>query len=150
MTPGAVVAAVVALRAGAVAARRGPRTVIAAGAAVLATAGLLCVLALPSEPAFLAFWLPVGVLIGVGMGAITTGVSTAARLSVAPARFATATGLNLTARQVGGALGVAVLAAVLGDGATTVGPFADVYLLCTLATLAVAAVTPWLVLEEPS
>ena len=72
-------------------------------------------MALPEHPAFLAFWLPIGVLIGIGTGAITTGVSTAAALAVAPERFAAAVGLNQTGRQVGGALGVAVLAALLDD-----------------------------------
>jgi EmrB/QacA subfamily drug resistance transporter len=151
MTPGAIVAAVVALRAGPVAARRGVRPVIVGGALVLGVAGLLCAVALPETPSFLSFWLPVGVLIGVGTGAITTGVSTAAALSVAPQRFAAAVGLNQTGRQVGGALGVAVLAALL-DGSTEpgsgVGPFADVYLFCTVATFAVAAAALWLVLEE--
>ena len=47
---------------------------IVAGALVLGTAGLLCVLALPATPSLLTFWLPVGVLIGIGTGAITTGV----------------------------------------------------------------------------
>jgi EmrB/QacA subfamily drug resistance transporter len=151
MTPGAIVASVVALRAGRVVAQRGVRPVIVGGALVLGVAGLLCVLALPETPSFLNFWLPVGVLIGVGTGAITTGVSTAAALSVGSQRFAAAVGLNQTGRQVGGALGVAVLAALL-DGRTGpgsgVGPFADVYLFCTVATFAVAAVALWLVLEE--
>jgi MFS family permease len=152
MTPGAVIAAVVALRAGPVVARRGPRVVVAGGALVLGVAGLLCAIALPEDPSFVTFWLPVGVLIGVGAGAIATGTSTAAALSVAPERFAAAGGLNLTARQVGGALGVAVLAALLDGqaaaGRTDVGPFADVYLFCTFATFAVAAAAVWLVLEE--
>jgi EmrB/QacA subfamily drug resistance transporter len=151
MTPGAIVASVVALRAGAVVARRGARAVIVGGALVLGLAGLLCVVALPESPSFLTFWLPLGIPIGVGTGAITTGVSAAAALSVAPQRFAAAVGLNQTGRQVGGALGVAVLAALL-DGRTGsgsgVGPFADVYLFCTLATFAVAAAALWLVLEE--
>jgi hypothetical protein len=71
------------------------------------------------------------------MGAITTGVSTAAALSVTPERFAAAVGLNAAARQVGGALGVAVLAALL---APDIESFKDIYLFCTLATLGVAAV----------
>jgi Na+/melibiose symporter-like transporter len=153
MTPGAVVAAVVALRAGPLAARRGVRAVNVGGALVLGAAGLVCVIALPQSPSFLTFWLPVGILIGVGTGAITTGVSTAAALSVAPERFAAAVGLNQTGRQVGGALGVAVLAALLDGRAATdsgVGPFADVYLFCTLATFAVAAAALCLVLEEKS
>jgi EmrB/QacA subfamily drug resistance transporter len=151
MTPGAIVASVVALRAGPVVARRGPRAVIVAGALVLGTAGLLCVLALPATPSLLTFWLPVGVLIGIGTGAITTGVSTAAALSVAPPRFAAAVGLNQTGRQVGGALGVAALAALLDgriDAGSGVGPYADVYLFCTIATFGVALAALWLVLEE--
>jgi MFS family permease len=151
MTPGAIVASVVALKAGPIAAKHGVRAVIVGGALVLSLAGLICVLALPETPSFLTFWLPVGVLIGVGTGAITTGVSTAAALSVAPQRFAAAVGLNQTGRQVGGALGIAVLAALLGGQAgpgSEVGPFADVYLFCTLATVAVAVAAMWLVLEE--
>ncbi len=149
MTPGAIVASAVALGAGRIVARRGPRAVIVAGALVLAVAGLLCVLALPSQPSFLEFWLPVGVLIGTGMGAMTTGISTAAALSVAPARFAAAVGLNQTGRQVGGALGIAALAALLsGHPGTEVGPYAGVYTICTLATLGVALTAAWLVLEE--
>ena len=131
MTPGAIVAAAVALAA----ARRNPRLAVIGGALTLATAGALCTLALPETPSFLTFWLPVGVLIGAGMGAITTGISTAAALSVQPERFAAAVGLNQTARQVGGALGVAVLAALVGTG---IASFKDVYLFCTLATLGVA------------
>jgi EmrB/QacA subfamily drug resistance transporter len=151
MTPGAIIAAAVALRAGPVVARRGPWAVIAGGALVLGAAGLLCTLILPETPHFLAFWLPVGVLIGVGTGAIATGVSTAAALSVAPQRFAAAVGLNQTGRQVGGALGVAVLAALLDGRAAPgggVGPFADVYLFCALATFAVAAAAAWRAREE--
>jgi EmrB/QacA subfamily drug resistance transporter len=148
MTPGAIVAAVVALRAGPVVARSGPWAVIAGGALVLGTAGLICAVALPEQPRFLAFWLPIGVLIGVGTGAITTGVSTAAALAVAPERFAAAVGLNQTGRQVGGALGVAALAALLDGSGSGAGPFTHVYLFCTLATFAVAATALWLVSKE--
>jgi len=60
-------------------------------------------------------------------------------------------GLGHAGRQVGGALGVAVLAALLGGRAGTdsgVGLFADVYLFCTLATFAVAAAALRLVPQE--
>jgi len=69
------------------------------------------------------------------MGAIATGVSTAAALSVTPERFAAAGGLNSAARQVGGALGVAALAGLIG---TDIASFKDIYAFCTLATLGVA------------
>jgi MFS family permease len=151
MTPGAIVASVVALGAGPLVARHGPRTVIAAGALALGSAGLICTLALPETPNLLTFWLPVGALIGVGAGAITTGVSSAAALSVAPPRFAAAVGLSQTGRQVGGALGVAALAALLNGrigAGSGVGAYTDVYLFCTIATFAVAVAALWLVLEE--
>ena len=147
MTPGAVIAAAVALRAGPVVARRGPAAVIAVGAAVLGSAGALCAIALPQEPSFMTFWLPVGVLIGIGTGAITTGVSSAAALSVEPTRFAAAVGLNQTARMVGGALGLAVLAALLA-GDPDLGTYKSIYLFCTLATLAIVAAAAWLALER--
>ncbi len=147
MTPGAVIAAAVALRAGPVVARRGPAAVIAVGAAVLGTAGALCAIALPQEPSFMTFWLPVGVLIGIGTGAITTGVSSAAALSVEPTRFAAAVGLNQTARMVGGALGLAALAALLA-GDPDLGTYKSIYLFCTLATLAIVAAAAWLALER--
>lgn len=151
VTPGAIIAALAALGSGRVIARSSVRVVIAGGALTLASAGFACVFALPSEPSFLSFWLPLSVPIGVGTGAITTGVSTAAALSVAPPQFAAAVGLNQTGRQIGGALGVAVLAALLDGRAgpeSGTGPFPDVYLFCSLATLAVAATALWLVLEE--
>jgi Major Facilitator Superfamily len=131
MTPGAIVAAIVAM----LAARKTPKPIILGGAILLAAAGAILTLALPADPNFLGFWLPVGVLIGAGMGAITTGVSTAAALSVTPERFAAAVGLNSAARQVGGALGVAALAGLIG---TDIASFKDIYLFCTLATLGLA------------
>ena len=87
-------------------------------------------------------------LIGVGAGAVTTGVSTAAALSVPPERFAAAVGLNQTGRQIGGALGVAVLAALLAGTAPGIAAFADVYLFCTLASVAVVVTALWLIAKE--
>ena len=90
MTPGAVAAALVALSCGPLVARHGPRPVVLAGIATLAAAGVWVVLAVEDAPAFVALWLPAGTLVGVGMGAIATGMSSAAALSVAPAQFAAA------------------------------------------------------------
>jgi EmrB/QacA subfamily drug resistance transporter len=113
VTPGAVTASLVALRAGPLVARVGPRPVVVGGAAVMGAVALWLVLALGEAPDFLGLWLPTGAIAGMGMGAVTTGLSSAAALSVAPPRFAAAVGLNQTARVVGGALGVAALATIL-------------------------------------
>ncbi|MGY1946732.1 MFS transporter [Nocardia asiatica] len=63
-------------------------------------------------PALWSAWIPAGVLGGGGIGFVVTVLGTAAAGSLPPRQFAAGTGMNLTARQVGGALGVAVLAAV--------------------------------------
>ena len=62
------------------------------------------------------------------MGMVTTGTSTAAALSVPPQSFAAGTGLNQTARQIGGALGVATLATLVRSGGSDlVATFTHVY-----------------------
>lgn len=135
VSPGAVSAAAAAVAVGRLGPRLSPARAVVAGAAIMAGCGIWSALALPAEPRFLAFWLPVGVLIGVGMGGVTTGTSTAAALSVPPERFAAATGLNTTARQVGGALGIAVLAILLPGGSGLDG-FVAVYAFCAGASAA--------------
>ena len=74
------------------------------------------------------------------MGAALTGLSSAAAMAVPPQQFAAATGLNMTARQVGGALGIAVLAAILESQITHgFSAFMDVYLFTAIVS-GVAAV----------
>lgn len=63
-------------------------------------------------PALWSAWVPAGILGGGGIGILITVLGTAAARSLPPQRFAAGVGMNLTARQSGGALGVAVLAAV--------------------------------------
>jgi EmrB/QacA subfamily drug resistance transporter len=133
MSPAAVIAAVCAVIAGRLSARVGTRAIVVVGGAVLFAAALWIALVLPQESNFLGLWLPGGVLIGIGTGALTTGTSTAAALSVAPARFADATGLNTTARQLGGALGIAALAVLL-PAAADLNDYTHVYVFCALAS----------------
>jgi len=117
MTPAAVFSAVVGIAIGRAARKPSPRVLVFAGGLTIATTSAAIAVVLPEDPHFLSVWLPGGLGLGVGMGAMSVGVSSAAALSVAPQRFAAATGLNIAARQVGGALGVAVLAVIL-DGWT--------------------------------
>jgi hypothetical protein len=77
----------------------------------------------------------------MGMGALTTGLSSAAALSVAPPRFAAAVGLNQTARQVCGALGVAGLATILrASDAGAVGGYTGVVAMSAALAAATALV----------
>ncbi|MFC6929703.1 MFS transporter [Actinomadura yumaensis] len=141
-TPGAFTATAAALAMGRLTGRLGARPAVVGGALTMVAAGLWTCAGLPEEPRFLTFWLPVGLLVGVGMGALSTGTAGAAALSVSPLRFAGATGLNTTARQLGGALGIAALAALLPDAASH-DDFTTVYLFCTLASAAAVAAGLW-------
>ncbi|MCA2208977.1 MFS transporter [Nocardia rosealba] len=64
------------------------------------------------DTALWSAWVPAGLLGGGGIGIVVTVLGTAAASSVPPQQFAAGIGMNVTARQVGGAVGVAVLAAV--------------------------------------
>jgi EmrB/QacA subfamily drug resistance transporter len=142
MSPGAVAASACAVYAGRLIARIGTGMVAAGALLLIVAAGLWATFALPTEPSFLTFWLPCGTLVSIGMGAVTTALSTAAALSVGPLRFAGATGLNQTSRQVGGALGIAAMTVLLRSGTTSADDFARSYAFCTIlagaATLVVA------------
>jgi EmrB/QacA subfamily drug resistance transporter len=148
MSPGALTGAVTAAVVGQRIERRGQRAAIVLGGLLLVADAFWLVLALGTDPSFLTIWLPAGLIVGVAMGAIGVGISTAAVTAVEPASYAAATGLNLTARQFGGALGVAVLAAVLqerlGDG---IDPYLVVFAFC--GTVALAGALLGLRLPEP-
>ena len=145
MTPGAIAASVSAVIAGR---RATPRAAVAAGAALMAALGLFIAATLTTHPHFLTYWLPIGLVLGAGMGMVTTGTSTAAALSVPPQSFAAGTGLNQTARQVGGALGVATLATLLRSGAAgQAATFTHVYVFCSAAAVGAGPVGLALVLR---
>ncbi len=137
VSPGALTATLAALALGRFAGRSGPRAGVVGGALVMAASGVWVLSTLPATPHFLTFWLPAGLIGGAGMGAVTYGTSSAAALSVNPLRFAAATGLNTTARQLGGALGVAALAAIL-PARPAVHDFTHVYVFCTVLSAAAA------------
>jgi MFS family permease len=114
VTPGPLVVALVSGFAGKAAARYGFRTVLVPGAACFAAALLWFAVRVGVEPAYLAQWLPGTLLMGFGIG-LTLPVLSAAAVSTLPAdRFGVGSAVNQTARQVGGAIGVAILVAILG------------------------------------
>jgi predicted acylesterase/phospholipase RssA/CRP-like cAMP-binding protein len=67
-----------------------------------------------ATPHFLTEWLPGIVLLGIGAGTLFPNLSGAAVASAPGQSFATATGLNSVARQLGAALGVALVVAIIG------------------------------------
>jgi hypothetical protein len=67
-----------------------------------------------ADPEYLTRWLPATLVAGLGIGLTFPVLSAAAVSSLPPERFAVGGAVNQTARQVGGAIGVALLVAILG------------------------------------
>ena len=95
------------------------------------------------EPAFWSEWMPGQVLSGIGVGATLPLLGSAALAAVPGGRYATASAVVSSARQLGGVLGIAVLVAVLGEPTpeNAVQVFRDGWVLSIVAFLLVALVS---------
>jgi EmrB/QacA subfamily drug resistance transporter len=140
LMPGAVVAAVVASVLGPLAEKRGYRAVVVPGALVWAGAYLWYHQRTGLEPAFLAEWLPGQVLSGIGVGATLPLLGSAALAAVPGGRFATASAVVSSTRQLGGVLGIAVLVVIVGTPTpeTVVASLRDGWVLSIAAFVVVA------------
>ena len=112
--PGAVVAAVTTGALGRVVDRYGARVVLIPGAAIWAAAFGWYLLTVGTTPNFLGEWLPGQVLSGIGVGCTLPVLGSAAMAAVPGGRFAAASAVVSSARQLGGALGIAVLVVIIG------------------------------------
>ena len=120
VTPGPLVVAAVSGPAGRMAGRYGFRPVLVSGFVVF-TAGLSWfALRTGVRPEYLTDWLPGTLVVGLGIGLTFPVLSAAAVSSLHPDRFAVGSAVNQTARQVGGAVGVALLVVILGAPRSTV------------------------------
>ena len=115
VTPGPLVVAVVAGQAGKLAGRIGYRPILLAGAACFAGGLLWYVSQVGTTPAYLSQWLPGTLIVGLGVALTFPVLSAAAVSSLPPHRFAVGSAVNQTARQIGGALGIAVLVMLLAE-----------------------------------
>jgi NTE family protein len=114
LTPGPLTAMAIAGPASRVVERLGHRIVAVPGALVWAAGMAYFATTLGVHPDFLGRWLPGMLLLGLGAGLTFPTLSGAAVGSVPGPRFAVATSLNSVSRQLGAALGVAVLIAIIG------------------------------------
>jgi MFS family permease len=131
MTPGALSAAAASVVAGRMSDVRGQRGAVVGGSLLFLATGIWAAIVLPHQSNFLGFWLPAGLLSGIAMGMAMVSVAGAAASSVPPERFAAGTGMNMTARQLGGGLGIAALAAILqARGGGNFDSFVAIYAMC--------------------
>jgi len=97
--------------------RFGERTILIAGLTVIGTGLVLFALA-PSDGAYVPHVLPPMVMLGIGAGLAFPALMTLAMSGTAPQDAGLASGLLNTTAQVGGALGLAVLATVSASRST--------------------------------
>ena len=143
LVPGALVAAVVAGALGPVAEKHGYRPFIVVGALVWAVAYLWYHQKVGLTPAFWAEWMPGQVLSGLGVGATLPLLGSAGLAAVPGGRYATASAVSASARQLGGVLGIAILVVVIGNptATTAVAAFRRGWVLSIVAFIVVAIVT---------
>ena len=152
LAPGVVVAVVVAVVLGPPAQRHGHHSFVVPGALVWAGAYVWYHQQVGTEPAFWAEWLPGQVLGGIGVGGTLPLLARAALAEVPADRHAVGSVVIAGVRLLGGVLGIAGVALVLGTPtASTVVPLLrDGWLLSVFAFLLVSLLVLPLGVLEPS
>ncbi len=141
VAPGPATAAAFAPIGGILGQRYGQRRIGALGALLFALAGVWWHTHLTATPAYAAAFLPGMLIGGAGVGLVLPTLSAAATIPLPATRFATGSAVLSMSRQVGSALGVAILVAVVGTPAPqqAVSAFADGWAFMIVAALAAAA-----------
>ena len=133
------------LVAGRLVARFGPGPVIAAGAGLVAAGAAWWLLFAHVRADYPRDFLPGMILTGVGVGLTLPTMMATATASLPPQSFATGSAVVNMLRQVGLAIGVAMLIAVLGNGGNPTRPFPafrhgwDAIVIAALAAAVVSA-----------
>jgi EmrB/QacA subfamily drug resistance transporter len=117
ISPGPLAAATFAGPAGRLADRYGQRVVAAPGGLLFAAGAVWWLTHIKVTPGFAWDYLPGMLIGGAGVGLVIPTLSSAAAAALPPARFATGAAVFGMSRQLGSALGVALLIAVVGTPA---------------------------------
>jgi EmrB/QacA subfamily drug resistance transporter len=133
--PGPAMAAIFSVPSARMGARIGYRIPGIAGAALFAGGSLLLNTQLGNHPDYFADYLPGMAMTGAGVGLVIPTLTGAGASSLEAHRFATGAAVLTMGRQIGAALGVAILVPVLGAGATSAGSFDSARLITVIAGL---------------
>ncbi len=115
IAPGPLLAGLAAFPGGLLGARFGHRAVGIAGSLLFASGGVWWITHVGATPDWAGAYLPGSLLSGLGVGLMLPSLGGAATAPLPPQRFATGSALYAMSRQIGVALGVACLVAILGS-----------------------------------
>jgi EmrB/QacA subfamily drug resistance transporter len=137
--PGPLMVALLSWPAGSLAGRIGPRPIALAGVALFAAGCGWWIWRVGPSAHYAADMLPGMLLGGIGVSLTFPILAGAAVSALPPERAATGSALFNMARQIGGVIGVAVLVAILGQGAPGLGEFRAGWAFMAAAALAAGA-----------
>jgi EmrB/QacA subfamily drug resistance transporter len=140
--PGPAMAGIFSVIGSRIGARFGAGPVAAAGCGFVIVGALSWVALLGDEPAYLTDQLPGLLLTGVGVGLVLPNIAAAVASTLPPSALATGTAVLSAGRQVGAALGVAILVALLGSAAIagTADDFDKAWLMIAAGAAAAGAI----------
>ena len=118
LVPAPLIGTFVSPIAGRYADRIGHRWILAGGSALCALGYLLQLVLLDDESSVWTVFVPLSIIVGVGVGATIATWSSAGLTEVRPAQFGTANATVRTTQQVGYALGISVIVAILANVST--------------------------------
>ena len=141
IAPGPLLAGITAFPGGLLGARFGHRIVGTAGALLFAAGGAWWITHVGATPDWVGAYLPGSIVSGIGVGLMLPSLGGAATAPLPPERFATGSALYVMTRQIGIALGVAGLVAILGTttGASAVTAFHHAWIFMIACSLAAGA-----------
>jgi EmrB/QacA subfamily drug resistance transporter len=134
--PGPAMATLFSIPSARLGARVGYRIPGMLGSALFAVGSLWYIVRTGSHPDYAGSYLPGTLVTGAGVGLVIPTLTGAGASSLAPERFATGAAVLTMGRQIGAALGIAVLVAVLGTSAHVAGDFHPAWLVTVIAALA--------------
>ena len=144
--PGPAMATAFSIPSARVGARLGYRVPGVIGATLFCLGQLFLIVQTGDTPAYLSEFLPGMAIGGAGVGLMIPTLTGAGASSLPPERFATGAAVLTMGRQIGAALGVAVLVAVLGTSASSAADFHSAWLITVAgglsAGLLLAAIGP--------
>jgi EmrB/QacA subfamily drug resistance transporter len=137
--PGPAMATAFSIPSARLGARYGYRLPGIAGAALFCAGQLWYITQTGDAPAYLSEYLP-GIMVGgAGVGLMIPTLTGAGASSLPPERFATGAAVLTMGRQIGAALGVAVLVAVLGTATRNAADFHSAWLISVVGGLSAGA-----------